>query len=69
MAHGAGSTKRARTVGYISYDARVRIDERVKRIVDRREAAIEQAQHAARRLSGGTTAEGDDAAVATRRTR
>jgi hypothetical protein len=41
--------RRARTVGYISYDARLR----VKQILDRREAAVEKARRAARRLDGG----------------
>jgi hypothetical protein len=45
----------------------VRIDERIKRIVDQRETAVERAQHAARRLDSGTAVEGDDGAVAARR--
>jgi len=57
MAHGATSTRRARTVGYISYDAQVRIDQRVARILDRRETAVARAQLAARQLAGGTAAE------------
>jgi hypothetical protein len=32
-------TERARTVGHISHDARVRVDQRVKEILARREAA------------------------------
>jgi hypothetical protein len=36
-------TQRARTVGHISRDARVRVDQRVKEILARREAAVERA--------------------------
>jgi hypothetical protein len=47
-------TTRARTVGYISHDDRVRVDQRVKQILDRRETAVERARRAARRLTGGS---------------
>ena len=43
-------TERARTVGHISHAAGVRIDQRVKEILARREAAVERARGAARRL-------------------
>ena len=52
-------TKRVRTVGHISHDAQLRVDRRVKEILDRREApvareaAVERARRAARHLSGG----------------
>jgi hypothetical protein len=52
MALKPARTKRARTVGYISHDARLRVDERVKNILARREAQIERARRAARRLKG-----------------
>ncbi len=45
-------TQRARTVGHISRDARTRVDQRVKEILARREAAIERARRAAARLKG-----------------
>jgi hypothetical protein len=53
MALKTGPTRRARTVGHISHDARVRIDERVKKILDRRADALERARRAARRLNSG----------------
>jgi hypothetical protein len=43
-------TQRARTVGHISRDARARVDQRVKEILARREAAVERARRAAARL-------------------
>jgi len=52
-------TERTQTVGHISQDAQVRVDQRVKEILDRREApvardaAVEQARRAARNLNGG----------------
>jgi hypothetical protein len=52
-------TKRAHTVGHTSHDAQVRVDQRVKEILDRREAlvardaAVERARRAARHLNGG----------------
>jgi hypothetical protein len=46
-------TQRGHTVGYVSHDARVRIDQRVKEILARREAAVERARRAARRLKVG----------------
>jgi hypothetical protein len=52
MALKAPRTQRARTVGHISHDARVRVDQRVKEILARREAAVERARRAARRLKG-----------------
>jgi hypothetical protein len=45
-------TERARTVGHISHDARVRVDQRVKEILARREVAVQRARRAARRLKG-----------------
>ena len=59
MALKSFPTKRARTVGHISHDAQLRVDRRVKEILDRREApvareaAVERARRAARHLSGG----------------
>ena len=53
MALKQSPIRRARTVGYISHDARVRVDQRVKQILDRREATVEKARRAARRLNGG----------------
>jgi hypothetical protein len=53
MALKAAPTKRARTVGHISHDAQMRIDRRVKKILNRREGALEKARRAARRLNGG----------------
>jgi hypothetical protein len=53
MAQEPGSTKRTRRVGHISYDARMRVDRRVKQILDRREAAVKRARRAARRLEHG----------------
>jgi hypothetical protein len=47
MAQEPGSTKRTRKVGHISYDARMRVDRRVKQILDRREAAVKRARRAA----------------------
>jgi hypothetical protein len=52
MALKPSRTQRARTVGHISHDARVRVDERVKQILARRETAVERARRAARRLKG-----------------
>jgi hypothetical protein len=43
-------TQRARTVGHISHAARVRVDQRVKEILARREAAVKRARRAAQRL-------------------
>jgi hypothetical protein len=45
-------SKRARTVGHISHDAGVLVDKRVKEILARRQAAVERARRAARRLNG-----------------
>ena len=45
-------TQRARTVGHISHDARVRVDQRVKEILARRDAEVERARRAAARLIG-----------------
>jgi hypothetical protein len=45
-------TQRVRTVGHISHDARVRVDQRVKEILARREAAVERTRRAAARLKG-----------------
>jgi hypothetical protein len=46
----ARTTGQPRTVGHVSHDALVRVDERVKDIVARREAALRGARLAARRL-------------------
>ena len=43
----------ARTVGHVSHDVQLRVDQRVKTILDRREGAIGRARLAARRLSEG----------------
>jgi len=49
----------ARTVGHISHAARARVDQRVKEILDRRDAevvrhaAVERARRAARHLNEG----------------
>jgi hypothetical protein len=43
----------ARTIGHVSRDAQVRVDQRVKTILDRREGAVRRARLAARRLSEG----------------
>jgi hypothetical protein len=43
----------ARTLGYVSHDTQVRVDQRVKAILDRREDAVGRARRAARRLSRG----------------
>ena len=50
MATKPPRTQRARTVGHISRDARVRVDQRVKEILARRQAAVERARRAAARL-------------------
>jgi hypothetical protein len=47
------TAEQARTVGHVSHDAQLRVDERVKTILDRREGAVERARLAARRLSEG----------------
>jgi len=48
----------SRTVGYVSHDALVRIDRRVKDIT-RRQAASLQARRAAERLAATTPSRGD----------
>jgi hypothetical protein len=50
MAEQTGPTKRAATVGHISHDARVRVDQRVKEILARR-VALDRARRAALRLN------------------
>jgi hypothetical protein len=45
-------TQRPRTVGHISHDASARVDQRVKEILARREAAVVRARRAAARLKG-----------------
>jgi hypothetical protein len=47
------TAEQARTVGHVSHDAQLRVDERVKTILDRREGAVRRARLAARRLSEG----------------
>ena len=44
-------TQRERTVGHISHDARVRVDQRVKEILARRDTEVERARRAAARLN------------------
>ena len=41
-----------RTVGHVSHDAAQRVDKRVKEILARQEAALQQARRAAQRLKG-----------------
>jgi hypothetical protein len=43
--------RRARPVGHIPHEARVRVDRRVKQILDRRATAVKRARDAARRLN------------------
>jgi hypothetical protein len=57
------TTRRARAVGHTPHDAQVRVDERVKRILDRRKTAVERARHAARHLESGNMADGDQYAT------
>ena len=45
------TAEQARTVGHVSHDAQLRVDQRVKLILDRREGAVRRARLAARRLS------------------
>jgi len=52
MALTSVRTKHVPTVGHVSHDALVRVDERVREILARREAALQQARRAARRLKG-----------------
>jgi hypothetical protein len=52
MARRPRRTQRARTVGHISHDAGVRVDQRVKEILARREVALERVRRAAQRLKG-----------------
>jgi hypothetical protein len=49
----SGPARRARTVGHVTRDAQLRVDRRVRKILDRHEDAVERARRAARRLSGG----------------
>jgi hypothetical protein len=44
-------SRRARPVEHISHDARVRVDRRVKQILDRRATAVKRARDAAQRLN------------------
>lgn len=46
----ASKPRRAKTVGYLRHDALVRVDERVKEILARQEAALRRARRAAERL-------------------
>ena len=50
MALKAAHSEHPRTVGHVSHEALVRVDERVKDILSRREAALRQARLAAQRL-------------------
>jgi hypothetical protein len=54
--------RRARTVGHIPPDALVRVDRRVKQILDRRDTAVRRARDAARRLNSGDRGVGDHVA-------
>jgi hypothetical protein len=45
-------TQRKRTVGHISHGASVRVDQRVKEILARRDAEVERARRAAARPNG-----------------
>jgi hypothetical protein len=47
--------QRPRTVGEVPHDALVRVDRRVKQILGRREAALQQARRAAQRLEAAST--------------
>ena len=51
MALMAARSEHPRTVGHVSHEALVRVDERVKHILSRREAAVRQARLAAQRLT------------------
>jgi hypothetical protein len=55
-------TRRARTVDHVPHDARVRVDRRVKQVLDRRATAVKRARDAARRLNGGNRAVDDHGA-------
>jgi hypothetical protein len=50
MAVKATQDERPRTVGYVSREATVAVEQRVKEILARREVALRQARLAARRL-------------------
>lgn len=52
MALKDSKAKRPATVGYVSREATVAVDKRVKDILARREVAIRRARAAARRLRG-----------------
>jgi hypothetical protein len=52
MAREREPVRRTRTVGHIPHDARLRVDRRVKQILDRRDTAVKRARDAARRLNG-----------------
>ncbi len=52
MARKPVGAERGRTVGHVSHDALQRVDKRVKEILARREAALQQARRAAQRLKG-----------------
>jgi hypothetical protein len=47
------TARRTSAVGHTPHDAQVRVDQRVKRILDRRKNAVERARRAARRLENG----------------
>jgi hypothetical protein len=50
MALKKARTEHTRTVGHVSHEAQLRVDERVRQILARRAAALRQARLAARRL-------------------
>ena len=53
---------RPRTVGHVRHDSLVRVDRRVKEILARREAALQQARRAAERLKRAATGRPEPAA-------
>jgi hypothetical protein len=52
------TTRRTRAAGLTPHDAQVRVDRRVKRILDRRKTAVERARRAARHLESGNATTG-----------
>jgi hypothetical protein len=52
------TARRTSAVGHTPHDAQVRVDQRVKRILDRRKNAVERARRAARRLENGNATTG-----------
>ena len=52
------TTRRTNAVGHTPHDAQVRVDQRVKQILDRRKNAVERARRAARDLESGNATTG-----------